>query len=334
MTDRHTRSQISAAQVFEFTEYVSLVRTIRADEASQLAEHLAEAQGVQQPHYEPATLTFWGPLLDDADDESEPEAEVELGDEKRDEEKTEYTRWPLDVGDVVVPSWRMDDEVLSYARSIAPRNPLHAPTPPSPTKEGETPTEDDVQAQVRDLEIQNEALQPIPAMVANLVGYIIDLVAVHTPPQGDGQQNRRKPGNWEHVLNVLSGALHGRDSSPVNPQILESARTRLEDLYGPAKRELRFMDLPIQKKPRRFAQQLAFTEEFAHNFLTPSQIDDGFLDVPLPLSELQQKRKVLAAAEEAAGINSKKRIIGHPGARRSSKGHAPSSGSESEDSVG
>lgn len=251
------RNQLTADQVNEFTEYASLVRSIRVENTTELAWKLLSAPNSDddedtEDEGGSSSKRRSKSIKSNGDDgESEKSYDSDGSDDSAD--STFDSRWPLGPDEVVVPKWHLRDEILGFARAIAPRN----SSPGSRARRVPKKTQQ---------RLENDILQPIPDMVKDLLVFVVDLMAVHVPPITDNLQNRIKPVSWEHVLNVLSGSLHGREQGPFTAEwvpihlllressidsillssMIKDARTRLEELYGPPTTGLRFMDLSVE----------------------------------------------------------------------------------------
>ena len=209
---RMDRTQISADQVNEFSEYASLVRSIRVENTTELAWKLLAT-----------------PDVDDDDDEDDLGEEGAPGSSRRSknikthgangnggESEISYdsknstpskldARWPLGPDEVVLPKWHLQDEILSFARRTVPRNPL------SGDKTRQVLIGDQGQ-------LENDILQPIPEMIKDMLVFVVDLMAVHIPPITDSLHDRIRPLGWEHVINVLSASLHCKDQGPLTSE--------------------------------------------------------------------------------------------------------------------
>ncbi|RDB23731.1 hypothetical protein Hypma_009460 [Hypsizygus marmoreus] len=142
-----------------------------------------------------------------------------------------WTRWPLLIGDVHVPEWTLEDEIGLLAADTLKRRP-HPPLPivgshadDSASDEDEDEDEDD---QYGDPSVY---LPHLTNVASNHLSTILALLVAHTPNRPHAQQNRIEPMGWRAVLDVLSAC---GDPSVADPTMINSVKTRMEALYGPA----------------------------------------------------------------------------------------------------
>ncbi|KAJ3526315.1 hypothetical protein NMY22_g10210 [Coprinellus aureogranulatus] len=291
------RAQFSAQQVNEFSEYASLVRSIRVQNTTDLASKLLDNDSSSS---------------DDEDNQTEVVESSSKGSSSPPKKVKLDSRWPLEPSQVVIPRWDLRDEVLAIARAAAPRN---------PEAEEEASLEEEE-------ELENDILQPIPDIVQDLLVSVMNLLAVHIPPVTDTFQNRMRPVGWEHVLNVLSASLHGREQGLLTADVIKATRTRLEQLYGPPKAKLRFLDLPVESDPKAYARKVTFRNgapQHIRALANAMGADDDVLAVPEPLENLRRKRKAFLDTVGKVEARRKRRRRSAPNEHTESLQAGPSS---------
>ncbi|KAJ3504164.1 hypothetical protein NMY22_g18012 [Coprinellus aureogranulatus] len=293
------RAQFSAQQVNEFSEYASLVRSIRVQNTTDLASKLLDNDSSSSDD-------------DEDDNETEVVESSTKGSSSPPKKVKLDSRWPLEPSQVVIPRWDLRDEVLAIARAAAPRNPDVEEEPSLEEEE----------------ELENDILHPIPDIVQDLLVSVMNLLAVHIPPVTDTLQNRMRPVGWEHVLNVLSASLHGREQGLLTADVIKSTRTRLEQLYGPPKAKLRFLDLPVESDPKAYASKITFRNgapEHIRALANSMGADDDVLAVPEPLEDLRRKRKAFLDTVSKVEAKRKRRRRSAPSGDTESLHAGPSS---------
>ncbi|KAA1474382.1 hypothetical protein DENSPDRAFT_882756 [Dentipellis sp. KUC8613] len=229
------RKRVAAALHSELSEYASLIRVLRTNDALDVVPHLA-----------PATFT---PVDDDEGEseimpsgtlsqrESSPheddlESETQLPGKSRDT----WTRWPLMADDVHVPEWSFEDEVRLIAQQTLDSRGSTQPASTSGGSHRGSQIPEASQATAEDGEEDEDGRLPA-SVVQNLATaasihfeQVLSAIASHTPLVEKSMQNRLKPVGWENVLGMVSASGLMDEKSIIN------AQHRLEAIYGAARR--------------------------------------------------------------------------------------------------
>ncbi|KAL0570070.1 hypothetical protein V5O48_011888 [Marasmius crinis-equi] len=237
------RKLVSAAQHAEYSQYASLLRSLRTndilDVTSQLSQHVRNSKGKQKA---------WEDDLDvdegeDEDDEVDTligssqaqnsKADTEAGPStspppspspsrtlKRKRSSTPisctkrkrdgWTRWPLLMKDVPVPEWVLEDEIEHL---VAQR--------------------DDEDDDDEDLD-EPEYLAELTLTTTHLLHSVFSTLSEFTPARAPSLQNRLEPIGWEGVLDAF--ALYrsfdsGGNDADATKRIIESVRNRIQAVY-------------------------------------------------------------------------------------------------------
>ena len=222
MGKKKKRKTIPAALHSEISEYASLLRVLRTTAMLDVTAQLTRLGSPQPPwqaspvNEEEAGLRQASTLsrgdnkgasgLSDEDkDKCHPSAGRDSGMSSR----NNWTRWPLLVGDIHIPEWRFEDEVLSLAKQV-----LLSDFPISSNLSEDSSSRFSVIDPNELHEDQVEALLPPSSLHAltdvsssHLEG-IFAALASYSPLMKSAQNrhHRHQPIGWESVLNIVGAA--------------------------------------------------------------------------------------------------------------------------------
>lgn len=133
-------------------------------------------------------------------------------------ERDEWTRWPLLEGDVHIPEWGFEDEVLFLARqsinfhreSVPQASHQQSATVNSMRGSAKGQVDAEVEDGVDDVDSDSD--DDLPPHVAHTLTslssahltQVLTAIASHIPPSSKTLQSRFMPLNWQHVLNIVS----------------------------------------------------------------------------------------------------------------------------------
>ncbi|KAI0827391.1 hypothetical protein BC628DRAFT_1418494 [Trametes gibbosa] len=305
------RPKVPTALHSELIEYSSLLRALRTSSTLDLVQHLAE----------PPPATLHSSL--DLDDVSLPDEDHQEGGEDppltesvshgltsevgspiqshvssqtrkqlpsgKTRGRDTWTRWPLLSGDVHVPEWSLQDEVLHTAQEAMVSLKMTVKAKAEASDGGPDPQHGTETASVLSDEEDGEisALPPVAlrAMTADSAAFlarILALLAAHVPNAGKSMQNRLHPINWETVIDIA--CTHG----VISPGMAESVRDRMTRIYAPSQPSSKYNHTSVPSltnlsiAAQRVSGLSTLRSNLAHRL---SELDSSLLDSPQHVSQ-------------------------------------------------
>ncbi|PPQ71673.1 hypothetical protein CVT24_007826 [Panaeolus cyanescens] len=258
------KRRVAASLHSELSEYTSLLRALRTNDALDVTKHLTNAPsfarlddlaGIDIPSSPlpgPSDLSHPNnhDFADESDNGSSRKGKSRESSMPAKSRRDHWTRWPLLINDVLPPKWTLDDEIAVIAAQVLKmRPPLQFPVPCEDEEcEGE---QEDIQA--RDMELDEEDpdlpffVPYLTTTIADYLATVLSLLSAHTPARPASMQNRIEPLDWRAVIDVVvcSGI---KEYS--NPKIVENVIKRMEAIYERGPSSNQYDDRPTRAVER------------------------------------------------------------------------------------
>ncbi|KAH9854578.1 hypothetical protein C2E23DRAFT_725823 [Lenzites betulinus] len=251
------RPKVPTALHSELTEYSSLLRALKTSSTLDLVQHLAEPpptslrassdlDDVSLPDEDLQERSDDPPLTEsvsrDITSEVGSSIRSRVSSQTRErlpsgkaKQRDTWTRWPLLSGDVHVPEWSLQDEVMYTAQeALASLEATAAAKREVPdeglkSKEEIEPSSDLSDEEAGEaLALSPVALRAMTADSAAFLARILALLAAHVPNAEKSMQNRLRPINWETVIDIACA------HDVISVEMANSVRSRMACMYAPS----------------------------------------------------------------------------------------------------
>ena len=206
MGKRRKRKAIPAALHSEISEYVSLLRVLRATDTLDITTHLTRLDSpretVQTTHREPDKGKSPAPSIvetqiDGETSHSSPEGETAHPGRSW----KNWTRWPLVPEDVHLPEWGFEDEVYSLAKHVLLSDVSYLNPRDANSEDSNVLIED--RAEVL---LPPSSLRALADVSSSHLERILSVLASYSLSAEESAHDRSHPLGWESVLNVVGAA--------------------------------------------------------------------------------------------------------------------------------
>lgn len=276
------KRRVSATLHSELTEYTSLLRALRTNDALDVTKHLTNAPSFARlddpdainisssssPMAGPSDLNHANnfDFADESDNGSSRKGKSRENSMPARNRRDHWTRWPLLLNDVLPPKWTLDDEIAVIASQTLKRRPSPQFPVPCESLDGQHTGDEPEIVHARDLELdEDDPDLPffVPFLTTTIANYLVTLLSLlnaHTPARPASMQNRIQPLDWRAVIDVIVCSGIQECSNPkcvlhylcpllahnIWLRIVENVIKRLEAIYGPPPMSSSHQDTPFR----------------------------------------------------------------------------------------
>ncbi|KAF9045343.1 hypothetical protein BJ165DRAFT_1528223 [Panaeolus papilionaceus] len=319
------KRRVSATLHSELTEYTSLLRALRTNDALDVTKHLTNAPSFARlddpdainisssssPMAGPSDLNHANnfDFADESDNGSSRKGKSRENSMPARNRRDHWTRWPLLLNDVLPPKWTLDDEIAVIASQTLKRRPSPQFPVPCESLDGQHTGDEPEIVHARDLELdEDDPDLPffVPFLTTTIANYLVTLLSLlnaHTPARPASMQNRIEPLDWRAVIDVI--VCSGIQECS-NPKIVENVIKRLEAIYGPPPMSSSHQDTPFRAIDR-IKRKVEMDSSF--NAIMEREIDQLF-SKPILRPSGQGIRKQSKSSEPVPDTGYRARIRG------------------------